>query len=79
MNQTDMPKVHDFRNDLAFSHEDQLLTAFYYQQFPNLVEIRTVTDLEVQKAGVDKILVLASGKEIWIVEKSPDARTTTTY
>lgn len=70
MIQNNMPKVNDFRTDLAFSNEDQQLISFYHQQFPTLVKVHPVEDLELQKQGVDKILELESGKEIWIEEKS---------
>lgn len=70
MNRNYSPKINEFQTDLAFSHEDELLNAFYYQQFPSLVKIELVTDLDLQKQGVDKVLHLASGKEIWIEEKT---------
>ncbi len=65
-------KLNDFYADLKYSEnktEDQLINEFYYKVFPNLKEIKTITDITLQKKGIDKILTLKNGKEIAIDEK----------
>lgn len=62
----------DFHQDLQFSLDsdiDSELNKFYHEQFPELEKIEIVTKLSWQKRGVDKVLILASGKRILIDEK----------
>jgi len=65
-------KCSNFATDLEFSldsRSDIALNNLYYEAFPHLEKIRIVEDLTMQKRGIDKILILKSGKEILIDEK----------
>jgi hypothetical protein len=57
---------------MRFSNEAKLtefINAQYYQIFPHLDKIEIVIDKEQQKKGIDKFLILKSGKRISIDEK----------
>jgi len=61
-----------FNIDLEYSlkeGEDELLNNFYFRLFPQLKEIQIVQQIDLQKQGIDKILIFQNGKEIWIDEK----------
>jgi len=65
-------KHNDFLTDLEFSlstRDDQALNDLYYKAFPTLEQIKIITDLKLQKKGIDKILILTNKKEILIDEK----------
>jgi len=62
----------DFATDLQFSldsRDDKSLNELYHKAFPHLKKIIIVDDLKMQKRGIDKILIMASGKEILVDEK----------
>lgn len=63
--------VRDFREELAFSRDENIarvLDNTYRKMFLNLTDIKYVTDIDLQKKGVDKILVFGK-KEYYIDEK----------
>ena len=65
-------KMNDFNTDLEYSllgNDDQAINSFYFDNFRFLENIDTVTDLELQKEGIDKILTFKGGKQIFIDEK----------
>lgn len=62
----------DFNVDLAYSlesGESDIFDKFYFRIFPHLERIENVSDLALQKQGVDKKLILTCGKVILIDEK----------
>jgi len=64
--------MNNFKEDLIYSLEENYndtIDSFYYNKFPHLKNIIIVEDLNLQKRGIDKILVLDSGKEIMVDEK----------
>ena len=63
--------INDFNKDLKFSFQDsEIFNNFYHKIFgTRLHTIYTVTDLKTQKLGIDKKIILKSGKEITIDEK----------
>ncbi|OPY59418.1 MAG: hypothetical protein A4E55_00230 [Pelotomaculum sp. PtaU1.Bin035] len=64
--------MNDFRTDLKYSldeRENEIFDRFYYRVFPGLKLIELVTDLELQRKGIDKILHFKSGKQVTIDEK----------
>lgn len=64
--------THDFKLELEYSlekAEDSIFDLFYYRAFPNLLNIKFVDDLTVQKMGIDKILLFSSGNQVSIDEK----------
>ncbi len=63
-------KVHGFKEYLAL--ESKYRPAFdeiYYQVFPDLESIETITKLSLQKEGVDRIIHLPNGKRAVVDEK----------
>jgi hypothetical protein len=63
--------MNDWPTDLEYSLDkvgDQFIDEIYYKAFPHLTGIEVVSDLELQKKGVDKILDL-SGKKVLVDEK----------
>ena len=68
-----MAEVHDFKERLAFSHkheESGWWRDVYSKAFPGIQSINSVReDGWAQRAGIDRILVLASGKIVKIDEK----------
>ena len=63
--------THNFDDSLKFSFiYDEDINDFYFHYFPTLAKIRIVKNLELQKQGIDKILVLKSGKKIYIDENN---------
>ncbi len=65
-------KVNDFNRDLEYSlnqRDCEVLDAFYRRVFPDLVTIEVVTDIALQRKGIDKILHLAHGQKIGVDEK----------
>lgn len=64
--------INDFSKDLAYSLEnntDEEINAFYFRHFKNLEKIEIVSNEEMQKKGIDKILIFKSGKNVLIDEK----------
>jgi hypothetical protein len=64
--------LNDFQLDLQYSIEnrdDEQLNAFYKKAFPLAEEIEFVTDLSLQKQGIDKIIRFKDGKELTVDEK----------
>lgn len=64
--------MNDFYRDLEYSlelNDSNSLDEFYKANFPQLEKIIEVKDLDMQKLGIDKILVLANGKRLLIDEK----------
>lgn len=64
--------MNDFHRDLEYSlelNENNAFDNFYKQSFPALVRIENVTDIELQKKGIDKILHLSNGKQLLVDEK----------
>jgi len=65
-------KLNNFKSDLEYSlneRENKMFDNFYYRVFPGLVKIDFIEDMEMQKEGIDKILVFESGYEITVDEK----------
>lgn len=66
-------KYNEFIKDLEYSEEpitNKIINDFYKRKFPNLIEIKEIkNDMELQRAGVDKIIILKNGKKINIDEK----------
>lgn len=65
-------KYNDFDTDLQYSlegREDELFNDFYARVLPNVKEVRTVEDMELQRKGIDKQILLHSGKVVLIDEK----------
>ncbi len=61
---------HDFINCLEYSNINlNFLDAFYKEKFPYVDKVLKVTDLSLQKQGIDTTLVLRNGKQIYIDEK----------
>ncbi len=61
-----------FQSDLEYSlneRENEIFDKFYYRIFKNLKEIKIVNDINMQKDGIDKILIFENGKELLIDEK----------
>lgn len=64
--------INDFQTDLEFSLEnnsDDQINQVYHRAFPHLREIKVVTDLEMQKKGIDKVFVFEAGNECFVDEK----------
>lgn len=67
-----MSYLNNFVIDLEYSKNvglSESLNRAYFNQFPHLVKIMPVTDIHLQKSGVDKILILDGGKQIYVDEK----------
>lgn len=68
-----MSKVYDFNRSLSASHEAEDLPIWrecYEKFFPGLVSMTNHReDGQYQRAGVDRVLVLSSGKAIYVDEK----------
>lgn len=65
-------RMNDFKKDLEYSleeNENQLFDDFYFRAFKNLERIEIVSDLSLQKQGVDKKLIFSSGKVLMVDEK----------
>lgn len=64
-------KIHNFREDLEYSLKasDDLMFEFYYKQRFNAVSVKNITDLDKQKAGIDKEIYLPNGKILLVDEK----------
>ena len=63
-------KLNRFHDDLKFA--DSLsaeLDAYYLERFPGAVRVEHVTDLGMQRRGVDKIVHLRDGRTVKIEEK----------
>jgi len=62
----------EFKADLAYSlspEHDQIWTSAYKNAFPTFVERLPVSDLKLQKRGVDATLVMRGGKTVLVDEK----------
>lgn len=62
----------DFNIDLAYSlHEGEsdVFDKFYFRIFPHLEKVELVSDIAMQKQGVDKKLIFKNGKVVLIDEK----------
>lgn len=66
-------KINDFKIDLEYSlqaRDLEMFDNFYKRIFGNqLIKIENVSDLDLQKKGVDKILYFNSGRKLLIDEK----------
>ena len=65
-------KINDFKNDLKFSHEAEDLSIWgeiYNKAFPECFYKNAREDGELQRVGIDRTIVLKSGKAIYIDEK----------
>ena len=63
-------KLNRFHDDLKFA--DSLsaeLDAYYLERFPGAVRVERITDLGMQRRGVDKIVHLRDGRTVKIEEK----------
>ena len=61
-----------FQMELAYSLEErgnEMFDKFYFRVFPHLKSIELVKDINLQKLGIDKILIFESNKRIFIDEK----------
>jgi hypothetical protein len=64
--------MNNFDPDLLYSIEEndsEKLDELYRSAFPHLLKIEVVTDIVLQKKGIDKILHLTCGKRLFIDEK----------
>jgi len=65
--------IHDFQERLAWSHDQEeqpFWEAVYRAAFPGLLSVNSVRqDGWAQRAGIDRVIVLSSGKVIKIDEK----------
>jgi hypothetical protein len=57
-----------FYDDLDYSRDERFNRA-YKRQFAGLKEIIEVEDIDFQRMGIDKVLVLSSTKRIFVEEK----------
>ena len=68
-----MGKVHDFHTSLKLSHNSESLPLWgeiYAQAFPGMVGFHSHSeDGDHQRLGIDRSVVLNTGKVIWIDEK----------
>lgn len=65
-------KFNDFQFDLQYSLEERdnkFFDDFYYRNFPSLIFIEFINDIERQRKGIDKILHFKSGRTVTIDEK----------
>ncbi len=63
-------KIHSFKKYLAIEKTYQpAFDEVYYQMYPDLEDIETITDLKLQKQGVDRIIHLPNNKRIVVDEK----------
>jgi len=64
-------KFNDFKQDLEYSTKhDKFWKEIYMSFFPSMAEMSSiVTDIELQKKGIDRVLTLENGKRILIDEK----------
>ena len=66
------PSMNEFQADLAFSLEkntDESINDRYFQAFPHLAGVEVVTDIEIQKKGIDKVFHFESGNTANVDEK----------
>ena len=67
------PGLNDFRADLRFSIEasdEPFWDAVYRKAFPNMLShMATVGKSQAQLLGIDRVIILASGKTLYIDEK----------
>ncbi len=64
--------MNDFAVDLEYSlekREDKFFDNFYFRIFKGLKQIKLVSDIHLQKEGVDKILLFENGKQLLVDEK----------
>jgi len=64
--------MNEFKKDLEWSLDVgtcETLNSLYKKMFLDLVEIVTVKDLQLQKRGIDKMIILENGKQLLIDEK----------
>jgi hypothetical protein len=64
--------THDFKERLAWSltaRHEVFWDAVYRKAFPSLARTEIITDLALQKLGVDRLLVLGNGIELTVDEK----------
>jgi len=64
--------VHVFQESLDRANDDtpeEWLEILYKESFPGVYDVRKVHDLELQRVGVDTVLILKNGKRIYIDEK----------
>lgn len=65
-----MQRIHKFDESHFLSElPDEFVDSFYQSAFPDMVRHEYITDIERQKAGVDRIVYLASGDVVHIDEK----------
>jgi hypothetical protein len=64
--------IHDFNERLQFSLEascEPFWEAVYNKAFPTMTDLKTIDDLSKQRLGIDRVVFLENGKEIYIDEK----------
>jgi len=64
--------MNEFKVDLEYSleaSENKMFDNFYFRVFPLLKEIKIVKELDLQKQGIDKILIFKNGRKLLIDEK----------
>jgi len=68
-----MTQVHDFQQSLAYSHahsDAPWWGQIYERAFPNLLSMNDIRqDGWAQRAGIDRLLILESGRQVKIDEK----------
>jgi len=61
---------HDFQNQLTYSDVNLIQLDFFYKRaFPHAICIEKVTDLTLQKQGIDTKVFLKNGKVLYFDEK----------
>jgi len=65
--------VHDFNRQMEWSIEsssEKMFEDFYYKAFgSDLLEVEQVTDITLQRKGIDKVLHLKNGDTVYVDEK----------
>ena len=67
-----MEKIYNFYDQLNYSldaREEVFWDSVYHKAFPTMISSNIVTDLEKQKLGIDRVIKLHNGKDIYIDEK----------
>ena len=64
--------IHDFWEQIEYSLlpcDEPFWTAVYEEAFPDMVDLKTVSDLHKQKLGIDRVITLGNGKRFFVDEK----------
>ena len=67
-----MSTIHDFKERLDYSLQashEPFWDAVYEKAFPTMTSLMTVSDMDKQRLGIDRVIFLRNGKEILVDEK----------